>query len=426
VPEVLSTLLVVVIFLGVALYAMNGEERVRFARATLAAILYATEVVTLARPEHATFRSALRERTRWALVTAVIVALNAAIFALMYLSSVAVDDPETLVAWGGTFGPRTSNGEWWRLVTALFVHSGTLHLLASLAGLVPLGLVLERLVGPFTFATTYLAAGVLAGLVSLAVYPVAVFAGASGAIFGMYGLLLATLIRGGLLSSTVRIPLRAVKTLGPAAAVFILYNIATDGLPIEAELAGFFVGFACGVAMMNDVSERKPAPRHVAIAALVTAVIATASAVLLRGVADVRPEIARVVALEQRIAGAYQTAVKQFTAGRTTAKDLTQLIAETIRPELQTARARLNDLVGVPADHQALIASADEYLRLRDESWRLRIEGLHEGDMRALREADKIESASLKALQRTRPAAGNLKPTTPRSEVNDPGAVSAR
>ena len=73
---------------------------------------------------------------------------------------------ETLVEWGASFGPRTTNGEWWRLAASMFVHTGFLQLLVNCAALVQLGLILERLVGHITFAAVYFAAGVLASLVS--------------------------------------------------------------------------------------------------------------------------------------------------------------------------------------------------------------------------------------------------------------------
>ena len=76
--------------------------------------------------------------------------------------------------------PRTTNGEWWRLVTAMFVHWGLLHLIADVAGLAQIGRLTERLVGPTTFAFVFVAAGLVSGLRELSVHPVAVNAGASG------------------------------------------------------------------------------------------------------------------------------------------------------------------------------------------------------------------------------------------------------
>jgi hypothetical protein len=74
------------------------------------------------------------------------------------------------------------------------VYTGTLHLLVNAAVLIQVGAVLERLVGRVAFAAVYVSAGVFAGLVFLSSYPLAVNAGASGAIFGLYGLLFASAI----------------------------------------------------------------------------------------------------------------------------------------------------------------------------------------------------------------------------------------
>ena len=102
------------------------------------------------------------------------------------------DEAETLVSWGASFGPRTTNGEWWRLVASMFVHTGSFQLLVNCAALVQLGLILERLVGHVTFAAVYLAAACLRASCSLSDYPMGISSGASGAIFGLYGLLLAS------------------------------------------------------------------------------------------------------------------------------------------------------------------------------------------------------------------------------------------
>src|SRR6185295_6613162 len=122
-----------------------------------------------------------------------------------------------------------------------------------------------------------------------------------GAIFGMYGLLLASAIWSLFHRSAVTIPLRTVKRLIPAVAVFLLYN----GLQSRPDHVGFLVGFACGLVMARGISDRKPAARRVAVAMGATAMIAIAAAVPLRGVTDARPETARVIAVEDRTAGVY-------------------------------------------------------------------------------------------------------------------------
>jgi rhomboid protease GluP len=351
----------------------------------------------------------------------------------MLFGAGALGDPQTLVGWGGSLGPRTTNGEWWRLVTSMFVHSGLLQLLINVGSLVSIGFILERLVGRLAFAAVYVAAGVLASLVSLSVYPMAVSAGASGAIFGLYGLLLASSIWAMVHRSSVTIPLMAVKRLAPAAVVFILYNVANDGLGSAAELTGLVAGLVCGLVLTTRVDLGNPPARRVAAAMAVTVAIAVASAVVLHGVTDVRPEMARVVAVEDRTASAYQTAVDRFKKGRISAEALALMIDQAIIPELQAADTRLKALDRVPQEQQPLVAAANDYVRLRFESWRLRAEGLRKTDVLAHRangsgeqasngswrlgaearhrsnqlllgKAEENELASLEALHRIRPA----------------------
>jgi membrane associated rhomboid family serine protease len=399
------------IVLGFALYVMTPEERARLVGTGLAIIRQVRD-----RANHGAknepFRDALRARTRWVVVTPAFAALNLTTFVFM-LAGGALGDPQTLVEWGGSFGPRTTNGEWWRIVTSMFVHARTLHLLANVAGLMQPGFILERLVGHAAFAAVYVAAGAAAGLVSLAAHPLDVSAGASGAVCGIYGLLFASLIWGILRRSPATIPLTAVKELAPAAAVFILYNATSGGIEQPAALAALGTGFVCGLVLAKDIRDRKPPARRVAAALAATLVIAVAFAVPLRGVADVRPEIARIVAIEDRTARAYQAAVDQFKTGSMSAAALARVIDRTVVPELQAGRARLQALDGVPQEYQTMVAGAEEYLQLREESWRLRAEALQKGDMVTLRKAGRAERRSLEALEKIQLDSGSLRRGSP-------------
>lgn len=392
----MTFLILLIVLAGVAFTAMSAEERVRLARTALAAIREARDVIAERRRQPEPFRDALRARTRWAIVTPALVVLNLTIFVRMLFDSGALGDPAALVVWGGSIGPRTTNGEWWRLVTSLFVHTGFLHLVANMLGLLQLGLLLERLVGRVASAVVYVSAGVFASLARLSALPVDVAVGASGAIFGMYGLLLASAIWSLFNRSAVTIPLRTLKRLVPAAAVFLLYN----GLQSRADHAGFLVGLACGLLLARGISERKPAVRRVAVAMAATAVIAIVTAVPLRGVTDARPEMARVISVEDRTASAYETVRDRFTQGRITAEKLSELIDRTIVPELEETRGRLKVLTGVPEVHQPMVAHAEDYLRLREESWRLRADGLRKANLLTLRKADDRERAALRIIKK--------------------------
>jgi rhomboid protease GluP len=125
--------------------------------------------------------------------TFILIAINLLVYALMVVKGVDYADPavKDIVAWGGNLKFNVTGGEWWRLISALFVHIGLFPLLANMVGLYFIGLMVEPILGRFKFVIAYLSAGVIANLVSIIWIKEGVTAGASGAVFGLYGVLLA-------------------------------------------------------------------------------------------------------------------------------------------------------------------------------------------------------------------------------------------
>src|SRR5438552_16568544 len=115
------------------------------------------------RPEVDAFRVVLQARMRHVIVTATIAVINLLVAGGLLFGAGAIANPDTLIGWGASLGPRTTNGEWWRVVTSIFVHAGAFHLFVSAAILWQLGRLLERLVGRVAFAAVYLTAGGFAG-----------------------------------------------------------------------------------------------------------------------------------------------------------------------------------------------------------------------------------------------------------------------
>jgi membrane associated rhomboid family serine protease len=396
----------VIVIAGFAWYVMEADERAKVLRAVLGLVGHAKHAAGAARKRRAepdAFDAALSERTRWIVATPAIALINLFVFASMAGGPTAPGTPEALLEWGASFGPMTSNGEWARLVTSMFVHSGSLHLLVNLAALVQVGLLLERLIGPAAFAAVYMISGLFASLVSLAGFPVHVSAGSSGAVAGIYGLLLTTIAWTIVQRSAVKIPLRTVKALGPVLAVFVLYNLFESTLQAGAEMAGLLTGAIAGAGLARGAGAARPPLRRVVAATATAFVLAFLCGFPLRGISNVRPELDRLVVLEARITAAYDKAVAQFKLGALSASQLGDVINRTITPELRAARERIRGLRRVPREQQMLVASAEEYLTLRDESFRLRAEALQKANMDALKAADRRERASLDALERTKP-----------------------
>jgi membrane associated rhomboid family serine protease len=313
------------------------------------------------------------------------------------MGSGEMSDPQTLVNGGGSVGVRTTNGEWWRLCTAMFVHAGLVHLIAEIAGLVQVGLLVERLVGRLAFTVVYVASGVLVGIWHLNLHPVSIHAGAAGAIFGVYGLLLASLLLGVMQRSTLTVPVNVLKGLWPGVALFVVYNMLTEGLVSDAMQAGLVVGFTGGLLIAVRVISDKPPVRRVFAVSAATVAIVVVLAAPLRGLADVSSEVARVAASEERTARSYDEAVDRFKRGRVNAQELAG-IAEGILTELQSLQAELGALDNVPPEHWPMLNKASEYLALRQTSWRLRAEGLREGRTQTLQQADAAEHSAKAAL----------------------------
>ena len=129
--------------------------------------------------------------------TPVLLDLNLLVFGLMVLSGVSATSPsgQALVGWGSNITGLTLPTEPWRLLTCLFLHAGMSHLLLNMFSLWLLGLLIEDRVGPTRLAVVYLVSGVGGGLTSLWWHTQGINSvGASGAIFGLYGFLLALLV----------------------------------------------------------------------------------------------------------------------------------------------------------------------------------------------------------------------------------------
>ncbi|HEV3056616.1 MAG TPA: rhomboid family intramembrane serine protease [Vicinamibacterales bacterium] len=437
----MTTLIFLLAVIGLGYWCTTAEDRARFFQNAAVVARHLATTAARKRSEGEPFREILRARTPWVVLTLALVALNVVIFVFRLFGAGALSDPAAVVAWGGNLGTRTTNGEWWRLVTSLFVHDGLFQLIINMAALAQIGYLLERFVGRLACAAVYFASGIFSGLAGLSSHPVTVQAGASGAIFGLYGLLLASLIWGvferapipedasyrvGSVESedveqidreqidesgdsryhesssvpiepavsTISIPLLVLKRMAPMAAFFVAYNLLDDSLAASAELVGLAVGFGGGMVLAKGVSEEIPPMPRVAATAGVAAVFALACAFSVRSITDVRPELVKVVAVEDRTARAYQAAADQFRKGRMTGEALAQVIDASIVPELQATDARLKALARVPQEHQSLVADAEEYVRLRTQSWHLRAEGIRRSNAPAVRRASRTEQES--------------------------------
>ena len=162
----------------------------------------------------------------------------------MAISGVSLIEPDSqdLLNWGANLRGATLSGQWWRLFTNTFIHIGFLHLLLNMYALLYIGVLLEPYLGKLKFATAYLFTGIIASLTSCYWHPVTISAGASGAIFGMYGVFLAML-------TTNFIPKALRKPLLTSIGVFVAFNLMNGvkaGIDNAAHIGGLISGLAIG------------------------------------------------------------------------------------------------------------------------------------------------------------------------------------
>ncbi len=109
---------------------------------------------------------------------------------ILYTGQVVDIPAKELVDLGAIFGPQVVlGGEWWRLVTAMFLHGGMTHLLMNMFSLYIIGRPMELYFSPKSYLSLYFLTGIVGSLVSISVHPETVAIGASGAIFGVFGAL---------------------------------------------------------------------------------------------------------------------------------------------------------------------------------------------------------------------------------------------
>ena len=187
-------------------------------------------------------------QTGWA--TLIIIGLNAAVFLFMAVNGVNIMAPETkdLLDWGANFKPLTLDGEWWRLLTSCFLHIGVLHLAVNMYSLLSVGVLLENMLGRAQYVIAYLVCGLAGSAASLWWHEATVSAGASGAIFGMFGLFY------GWVTTSHRLSAEEKKAQLASAGTFLAFNLFM-GLSGKIDNAAHLGGLAGGIIIGLLVSK---------------------------------------------------------------------------------------------------------------------------------------------------------------------------
>jgi rhomboid protease GluP len=225
------------------------------------------------------------------------VGINCLVFLAMVAHHVSAASPTTeqLMFWGAdNAGNVLMGGEWWRIVTAMFVHVGIIHLATNMWCLWNLGLLAEPLVGSVGLLAVYVLTGAAGNLLStlvnwfkfhdLGVFPAG--AGASGAVFGIAGALI-------ILLKSPRLPVPPIELakLRKSVIYFAAINLVIGfSISFGARLTGINIdnmahlgGFSCGLLFALPMVPRFGSPRPLFVSRLRRAVVMVVGILVLFG-----------------------------------------------------------------------------------------------------------------------------------------------
>jgi rhomboid protease GluP len=240
------------------------------------------EFVELLR-QHRQYRENVEAIAPRVVVLPAIIGINVLVFAIMALFGAGIVTPEPAVhlAFGANFGPLTWQGEPWRLLASAFIHFGVMHITLNMYALYSGGTRAEQLFGSTRFAVIYLLSAVAGSVVSSWWDPSRLSAGASGAVFGVYGALLAYFARW-----PRAIPMDMLKSARSGAILLCVYSLAAGAVlgfvDNSAHVGGLLGGAMSGYLLARPF---EPGARAVArpwqvagVAALVSGLLAWLSA----------------------------------------------------------------------------------------------------------------------------------------------------
>jgi membrane associated rhomboid family serine protease/Tfp pilus assembly protein PilF len=176
---------------------------------------------------------------------------------------------------GANVGPYTLSGDWWRLLTYMFLHGGIFHIAMNMWCLWNLGTLCESLYGRWTYAAVYIITGVAGGVASLAWNPGVWSVGASGAIFGLTGALITSFYLGEFSLSGISIK-GTLSSLLFFAGFNLFLGSVIPSIDNSCHVGGLVSGLILG-ALIARVAPQHDSPRRVGVLVVVALAVVVAA-----------------------------------------------------------------------------------------------------------------------------------------------------
>jgi len=184
-------------------------------------------------------------------VTNVLILINIFAYAYEYLSGTNFENNQSLVDHGALWAPLvTHDGQWWRVVTGAFLHGGLAHIALNMYSLYILGRYVELIVGPWRMLAIYTIALFGGGYAIVYFAPNDVTVGASGAIFGLFGALIAIGVRLGKRGRAL------ITQMLPVLLINLAFTFAVPFISKAGHVGGLLSGFVAGLIIFTP----RPAP----------------------------------------------------------------------------------------------------------------------------------------------------------------------
>ncbi|MCL4203395.1 MAG: rhomboid family intramembrane serine protease [Pirellulaceae bacterium] len=353
------------------------------------------------------FESLLDALTPRLVVTPLLVLVNVVIFALLWQSEWREPRGETMIAWGANFAPLTVSGQWWRLLSSMFLHFTVIHVGFNMWVLWDVGRVVERLVGNTAFLIAYVTSGFFGSVVSVLWRQDVVSAGASGAVFGVFGILL-----GFMLPRRDSIPIEVIRAHRGSVTAFLVVNLllglSIPWIDMAAHGGGLLAGFLCGLLLTHKLTPDQRGPRRLRTGLLALVALAAGSATVFYLPAavnavrhgkpfplDTNSVIQKFSAVEVPAIDRFNQLTQDMQSGEVTDEQAADMLEQQLLPPWREAAGQLRESIPRVAEpHQAMVTRLADYADLRANSWELLAEGLRTGDLETI---EKSQQASRQA-----------------------------
>jgi rhomboid protease GluP len=184
-------------------------------------------------------------------ITRLLLVANIAVFVWTWLAHVN-DSEALLIKYGAFYGPAVADGQWWRAFTAAFLHGGLLHVSFNMFALWQVGMLVEDLYGSPKMALLYIASMIGSGWAIYHFNYAEVTIGASGAIFGLFGALVAAGLRLGKVGRDL------VRGMLGIVLINVIIGFMVPNISQAGHLGGLVAGFIVGVLLYVRPEPRQP------------------------------------------------------------------------------------------------------------------------------------------------------------------------